>query len=420
MEDYDCVHTSRSAVANTSDASALTWSSLASSTQGSDAASVCERDSQGVASTPYTTGYTITAWRHHPPAPFGLSYSTPSPAQHPDPTAVTQEELCTSRQPLEGYTDYGNEKYLTITSLIRTGVGCGPQLVVIDHQIVAKIYDPLFYNPNEYEDVMWYADKAYSCEAAAYEQLQKSNDISDIVPAFYGAWTFNVNTTVVREGILNEKTRSVCMILIEYLKGQCMVDVDAYSISEPIRTSILKQCLEAYIRLSHAGVNHGDLSPRNIMILGLSSNSPDIRVKLIDFDVATVYDHPNYKFPEMIENRKEFARKWGPKLSSPIVRFFRRMEDFSCDGWCPCEDDGADQWLWQNYAEDDRFATVQWNQNDKFASPTYVDPVAKIEEPVSNVIRSRPEPETLATSSNTSNTSNASNSSSASNVAIEK
>jgi serine/threonine protein kinase len=383
VDDYDCRHTNHSAVADTHDASALT---SASSTQGSDAASVCERDSQRLASTPYTTGYTITALRHHPPAPFGSCQSTPSPARHPDPTAVTQGELCTSRQPLEGYTEYEHEKNLTINSLIRTGVGRGPQLVVVDHQMVAKIYDPLFYDPYEYEDAMWYADRAYSREAAAYEQLQKSNDVSDIVPAFHGAWTFDVNTTVVREGVSSEKTRSVRMILIEYLKGHCMVDVDAYSISEPIRTSILKQCLEAYIRVSHAGVNHGDLSPRNIMILGLSSNSPDVRVKLIDFDVTSVYDHPNYEFPEMVEERKEWARKWGPKLSSPIVRFFQRIEDFSCEGWCPCEDDGADQWLWQNYAEDDRYATVQWNYNERFASTTYVNPGAKIEEPVSNGI----------------------------------
>jgi hypothetical protein len=187
MGDFDCVHSSRSAVANTSDASALTWSMSASSTQGSDAASICERTLQGPASTPYIMGYTITAWRHHPPAPFGLCYTTPYPAKHPDPTTVIQEELCTSRQPLEGYTEYENEKHLIITSLIPTGVHCGPQLVVVDHQMVAKIYDPLFYNPYKYEDVIWYADKAYSCEAAAYEQLQKSNDISDIVPAFHGA-----------------------------------------------------------------------------------------------------------------------------------------------------------------------------------------------------------------------------------------
>jgi serine/threonine protein kinase len=209
------------------------------------------------------------------------------------------------------------------------------------------------------------------------------------------------------------------MILIEYIKGECMVDVDAYSIPEPIRTSILKQGLEAYIRVSHAGVNHGDLSPRNIMILGLSSNPPDIRVKLIDFDVATVYDHPNYEFPEVVEERKEWARKWGPKLSSPVVRFFSRLEDFAGEGWCPCEGDGADQWLWQNYAEDDRYATVQWNRNERFASPTYADLGAKIEEPVSNVIRSRSGPET-ATSSNASDAGTASNGSRASNASTKK
>ena len=413
--DSDCSHTEHSAVAVISDASALTCNSSAPAGQHPNAVSATEKGPQVLTLTPYTTGFTFKAWRHCPPAPFGLGYSTPSPARHPDSAAALQEELCTSRQPREGHTLFENEELFTITSTLRTG-GFGAQIVVVNHEMVAKIYDPLFYDDDSegYENPLWRADKSYSREAAAYEQLQKSKDISDIVPAFYGTWTFNIDTTIMQGGVATEATRGVRMILIEHLKGQCMMDVDAHTLLEPIRTSILKQCLEAYIRVSQAGVSHGDLSPRNIMILGSVSNPSDVRVKLIDFDVATVYDHPNYKFPENAVNRENFSRKWSPKLPSPVVMFFRKMAEFSCEGWCPDEDRGSDQWLWQNYAEDDRYATVQWNRNERFARPIYANPDAKMEQPVSNVIISRSGSE-IATSSSDSNASSGSNGSNESN-----
>ena len=179
-----------------------------------------------------------------------------------------------------------------------------------------------------------------------------------------------------------------------------MVAVDPYSLPESTRTLILKQCLDAEIRLYHAGVNHGDLSPRNIIVLGLGSDSSDVSVKLVDFDIALVLDHPNVSYRAYHKSRKQkWSQKWPDKLTSPIERFFRKMEAFACEGWCPNEDRGAEQWPWQNYAEDDRYAPIQWNQNEKSARPTYAEPGAKMERPVSNVIASQSESE-IATSSN--------------------
>lgn len=68
-------------------------------------------------------------------------------------------------------------------------------------QVVAKIYDPLFYPKTEtfvtirHLDVVSLADREYAMEAAAYSELhhyQKTNRlINGFVPKFYGTWTIN-------------------------------------------------------------------------------------------------------------------------------------------------------------------------------------------------------------------------------------
>ncbi|KAF3007605.1 hypothetical protein E8E13_007880 [Curvularia kusanoi] len=251
--------------------------------------------------------------------------------------------------------------------------------------LVAKIYDPVYYNPKEHADAIWSADKSHSREVAAYEHLQNITSVSDIVPAFYGAWTFNIATKAVQEGILTSSTRSIRMILMERLEGQCMEAIDPKSISDLARTTILKRCLDAEVRLHHAGVNHGDVCPRNIMVLGSSPESSDVHIKFIDFDVSLVLHHPNLEYPGVLEMQQNFSRLWSPKLSSPIVRFFGDMMEFSCRGWCPGGRRGAEQWLWQNYAHDDRYAPVQWDPNEKRKDPVYLDPLEQCHEPVSVV-----------------------------------
>ena len=146
-------HTNHSAVAVITDASAFTCTSSAPFGQRINAVSVCKQDPKASKSTPYMTGFTFTAWRLCPPAPFGCGYDTPLPALHPDPAAVSHEELCTSRQPLEGQTQHEFEEKFTINSTLRTGVGRGPQLVVVNDAMVAKIYDPMFYEPDKHTDV---------------------------------------------------------------------------------------------------------------------------------------------------------------------------------------------------------------------------------------------------------------------------
>ncbi|KAH3909833.1 hypothetical protein HBH56_152840 [Parastagonospora nodorum] len=60
-------------------------------------------------------------------------------------------------------------------SAIRIGHDQGAQVVAVDHNVVAKIYDPLFYpDVDEYgfrPDVVCVADGAYARKSTAFEEL---------------------------------------------------------------------------------------------------------------------------------------------------------------------------------------------------------------------------------------------------------
>lgn len=238
---------------NNSYTSTNTLNSVASPAELSSSSSTDRYRCEGAVENVYTKSFQMVVSSHTPPAPFGLDYDTPPPEQHPDPTSLSQEALRFSCRPQEGQKFPGNTKELTITSVIRTGAGRGPQVVVVNSSMVAKIFDQLFYDASERPDV------------------------SAIVPAFYGTWTLDAESTIVRDGQRNVRIRPVRMILIEQLDGQCTIDLNAQELTKLARTVILKQCLHAYIQLYHAGVDHGDFCPRNIMIMGSDFVTPNVQ-----------------------------------------------------------------------------------------------------------------------------------------------
>ncbi|KAI0582302.1 hypothetical protein Alg130_06191 [Pyrenophora tritici-repentis] len=225
---------------------------------------------------PYVVGLTAIATRHEPHQPFGLAYVT----------------------------DY--TKYLKITAVIRPSCNRGAQVVVVNDDMVAKIYDPLFYDSCDDsvfgEDVVTKAHCDYSYEAAAYQELQKSPAAQELIPAFYGTWTIDIDT-LKREGDqLCKYTRQVPVLLIEYVRGFTMTDLDPRMLNEQMRTSVVKKALEADSIIYDAGVNHGDMHPRNIVIVGFRSDLEDgapkeAIIKVIDFNVAhlenTSHDNSN-------------------------------------------------------------------------------------------------------------------------------
>jgi hypothetical protein len=333
---------------------------------------------------PYRKGVKITAMQHEPPEPFGMWYST---ERRPSPEGwekMSQLDYCISCPPLEGATEPSICKSLTITSTIRTGRHQGAQIVVVDHTMVAKIYDPLYYSfyndCGTKDDVVWDADSDYTCEAACFRKLQESAEARAVIPAYYGTWTMNVKTPVkVSRYKKLLYTRPVRFILMERLRGDCMDDIDPFDMRKRVRSMILKKVIVAETLLWDAGVNHQDLSPRNIMISGASYDDPNIpisdiklEVKIFDFNVASVLTHPQYV--QYYKGEKPRKKKWPSKLRSPIIRYHGHMMEFSTVGWCSNKDDEPEKWLWNEFSNDNRYIPVIWDPNNTRKRPIYQTP----------------------------------------------
>jgi serine/threonine protein kinase len=211
---------------------------------------------------------------------------------------------------------------------------------------VAKIYDALEYQladaGDNGRDCMYLADKDYAREAAAYQSIPQHFP-GDIVPRYFGSWTFFLQTVSGAAA----RTRPVRMILLEHIQGYTMLDaivraipdnmkwprkVD-YSLLPPEeeRLEILGRVVEVEVALWWcAGVRHNDVSPRNVMISRTSDNS--LRVVLIDFNLAHVDGY-------FERGQQSLTRRETDSLPiSPIERYWPGSDFTSrCEfaGWIP-------------------------------------------------------------------------------------
>lgn len=119
-------------------------------------------------------------------------------------------------------------KELLVTAMPHTGYTCGSQVVVVNDNMVTKIYAPLYYNEfNEcdgVENVVRNADSDYTREVAAYQEMQNSS-IVRCTPMYHGSWTTQAETRGRMRSKTSTSVRSVRLILIEYIEGTLMSDI---------------------------------------------------------------------------------------------------------------------------------------------------------------------------------------------------
>jgi hypothetical protein len=185
----------------------------------------------------YQEGYTLIATSHIPDPPFGGHYSVPEVRIDENKETRSQLELCLKLPLIAGTIDCQSKRHLKIAGELHTRPQRGAQVVLVDHggqRMVAKIYDPLYYCfTDDYRDwkldVVQNATSEYTIEAAAYQRLQELREHEKIkfegntTPVYYGSWTFDI--PVVHKG--KTFSRSVHMILLEYVEGYCMRNLDA-------------------------------------------------------------------------------------------------------------------------------------------------------------------------------------------------
>jgi serine/threonine protein kinase len=309
---------------------------------------------------PYVAGFTFIAKRHEVPTPFGWSYSKKPPADHEKLSTSDQVQWCRSHPPATGTTRAEDTIRISVKEPLRTGMNDGAQVVLTEDGQVAKIYDPLYYafypkdGLRKKIDVTTEADSDYSIEVAAYLETQQSHVQGTVMPTFYGSWTFDLTTCIDDE----ELTREVRMILIEHVPGIQMLDLDPSDLSQEERENIMRKVIEADYDLRYAGVEHDDLSPRNIMISQVTALSdPDLRVTFVDFGLSLVY-------------RIHFG---GPALREYHNPLFcwTSASMWSSWGWLPFEEEDYINWMWGLWGDGQggKYVKVERNPDSDLGRP---------------------------------------------------
>jgi len=213
----------------------------------------------------------------------------------------------------------------------------GAQIVVANGNLVAKIYDPLYYpayeNSSYRDDVIMQADFDYSREAAAYNELRGPFE-GTIIPKYYDSWTCDITVNTPS----GPRERPVRLILMEFVDGVCMQDLDANEFTEEERSNIMVKAIDAERAIAFRGVHHRDFAPRNILCSGNDLRSTDLRVTIIDFNVSVVTRLAYSQTPS------DSARL----PTSPIKRWQHSPLDF--EGWVPSKPDKKKEWLWKHWA----------------------------------------------------------------------
>jgi hypothetical protein len=308
---------------------------------------------------PYVLGQRLQLKRHVPPPPLEHPYATCRPEV---PVELLDEEanrlhVCLQFPPLENTTvQYSRPEEISfdITDEIHSGDGIGAQLMIgVAHfgsgsrQVVAKIYDPLYYYFDD-ADYTYEADKHYSREAATYMELDEPLGGKE-VPKFYGSWTFV--TRVVK--------RSVRLILMEYFVSPTLQDLDPARYTSEQRLDIIASVLEARVELIKYGIWHMDCHPRNILFR--SDSDGQLSAVIIDFGLSVINRLKDGSYARPSDDEKP---------PNPLNYFFNCLGEYETSGWLT--DDR--QWMLDRWTNNDEFQldpdwrNMSWSERLRYSN----------------------------------------------------
>ena len=327
---------------------------------------------------PYRKGQVIEIMKHSAAPPFGMNYpyyeGVRESAGERALRLTTLVELCLDRPPIGGETAADEKaRALEIVDEVRVKDDGGAQIVVCrvsgeKDEVVAKIYDPLYYGfadrmwSDRPRDVTYQADMDYAREVAAYSELDSQLGGTDI-PKYHGSWTFQLPLDLPD----GQKTRHVRLVLMEHIKGRPMTDLEPESFPEPTRLELVTRMIEVVARVQFAGVRHGDISQRNVMVC-LAEPGVVERVALIDFNFAVVSRLDNFE-----EQFRGLERGPEPdKLPSPIDRWWGGALYGVAGEWLPKSWElrlrALQEWLYERYSKSDEYApptrALKWDQEN--------------------------------------------------------
>ena len=152
-----------------------------------------------------------------------------------------------------------------------------------------------------------------------------------------------------------------------------MCQISAESLPQDKRSEVLKKVLDAESVIYHTGVVHCDFHPRNIMINGLheADEASCPTVKVFDFNCSAVRTHPLCEDQCRMRQTHERLTKQYRKPLNPMVRWDGLMIALSGPGWCPASP--PEQWLSDQYHDDERYIPAVWDPLNPYAPAKHVE-----------------------------------------------
>ncbi|KAL3261939.1 hypothetical protein ABHI18_003301 [Aspergillus niger] len=296
---------------------------------------------------PYFIHATLTIQSHTPPPPLDKSVFSREENRLPRDKydqLPSLAEIWPNYPPLPG-TDGSRFLNIQLTEAIQTGQGKRSQVYAVrctdsndplglptNHTIVAKFYDPTYYEIEYLSDNPFVeAGYEYSHESAIYTRCSEIQGTS--IPRFFGSYTLRIT----RPG--EQTTRLVRLILIEYINGMPMSQLIPGTFTRQQRQSILRQIVDAESALYAKDILLRDFHQRNIVIEPNEvKEGGGVRAVIIDQGLSTIgrtwrpWD-------------KEYEDQWFPGVYiSPLLRWrvsYGRHEKF--EDWI--------DWQWQDWLE---------------------------------------------------------------------
>lgn len=295
---------------------------------------------------PYVKGWCFTAQQHIPPPPIKLSRSKGCTVETIEDSKKMKEvdpwELCLQHPPLPGV-DGSSSLELKIHDTIRIGDHHNAQVVVTEvltanpsvkglsqgQHVVAKLYDPMYIDDDGfYINPFVVADKAYTWETAAYAALPDLH--GSAIPHYYGSYSVDIPLGPKS----TENKRSVRLILVEWISGSSMQQIDPASArySEKACQNIMKSIVEFETLVYSRDIFLRDLHPRNVMF----ADRGLVFIDFADADIGMGAVHAKNDY-------KLFKSNITPYVS-PLVRWHESRRQHSDFG------DWAD-WDWQPWLQ---------------------------------------------------------------------
>jgi hypothetical protein len=322
---------------------------------------------------PYVKGWRFTARAHIPPPPTPL---TPGSCLNGEAGRLERNQLhpverCLLHSPLPG-SDGDFSVDLEIDNLLRVGEDRNAQVVLVHllkhdsyfgdlaegTHIVAKIYDPLYFSDDEgYLNPFLLADTYYTHETATYTAL--SDLQGSLIPRYYGSFTLDIT-------VRPSTTRSVRLILIEFILGSSMLDTDPANVPQWKRQQIMKTVVDFESLLFARDIIHIDLHPRNIILVNaVESDQQKPLVVFIDF--ADVQFGRTSYYPNVATEEEFFPGTY----ISPLLRWHSAHKlTWEFEDWI--------DWDWQSWLEEEyrhTAASITKEMRDLFLPDFLLRPV---------------------------------------------